>query len=189
LSDNPWNHLGYWRLSDSSISLSIDNVVYSIEINLSTKAVHSFTMNGISTQFDIENESGGTLIKIKGVSKQVTSVHDKKNNNWISCENTQYSLSLPGLLENYPETTEGLELESNFNTGEIKSPLYGKILEINVKENQIIKKGDLLVVIEAMKSENRILSPKDALVKSIAINVGVQVSDQMPLIYLEDLIV
>jgi len=189
LSDNPWNHLGYWRLSDSSISLSIDNVDYGIGLNLSNKAVHSFTMNGISTRFDIENESGDTRLKIKGVSKQVTSVLDRQNNSWISCENTQYGLSLSGLLKNYPETAEGLDRESNFNSGEIKSPLYGKILEINVKENQIIKKGDLLVVIEAMKSENRILSPKDALVKSIAINVGVQVSDQMPLIFLEDLIV
>jgi biotin carboxyl carrier protein len=96
---------------------------------------------------------------------------------------------LSGLLINYPETAEGLEPESIFSSGEIKSPLHGKILEINVKENQIIKKGDLLVVIEAMKSENRILSPKDALVKSIAINVGAQVRDQMPLIFLEDLIV
>jgi len=189
LSDNPWNHIGYWRLFDSRISLSIDNVDYSIGLNLSNKAVHSFTMNGISTRFDIENESEYTRLKIKGVSKQVTSVNDRQNNIWISCENTQYSLSLSGLLNNYPETAEGLDRESNFNSGEIKSPLYGKILEINVKENQIIKKGDLLVVIEAMKSENRILSPKDALVKSIAINVGVQVYDQMPLIFLEDLIV
>ena len=91
------------------------------------------------------------------------------------------------LLKNYPETTEGLERESNFNSGEIKSLLHGKILEINIKENQIIKKGDLLMVIEAMKSENRILSPKDAIVRKIAVNVGSQVTDRMTLIYLEEL--
>ena len=43
-----------------------------------------------------------------------------------------------------------------------------------------------MMIIEAMKSENRILSPKDAKVKKIAVNVGAQVTDQMPLIYLED---
>jgi len=59
-------------------------------------------------------------------------------------------------------------------------------LEINIIENQIIKKGDLLMVIEAMKSENRILSPRVAKVKKIAVNVGAQVTDRMPLIFLED---
>ena len=42
------------------------------------------------------------------------------------------------------------------------------------------------MVIEAMKSENRILSPKDAIVKRIAVNVGSQVTDGMPLIFLEE---
>ena len=98
----------------------------------------------------------------------------------------QHKISFPGLLRSYPETIASSDNTSDIETGEIKSPLHGRILEINVKKNQIIKKGDLMMIIEAMKSENRILSPKDAKVKKIAVNVGAQVTDQMPLIYLED---
>ena len=42
------------------------------------------------------------------------------------------------------------------------------------------------MIIEAMKSENRILSPKDGRVRKIAVNVGAQVADRMPLVFLED---
>ena len=111
---------------------------------------------------------------------------DNQNNIWISYENNQYKISFPGLLKSYPETIVSPNNISTIETGEIKSPLHGKILEINVEKNQIIKKGDLMMVIEAMKSENRILSPRDARVKKIAVNVGEQVTDQVPLIFLED---
>jgi biotin carboxyl carrier protein len=41
-------------------------------------------------------------------------------------------------------------------------------------------------VIEAMKTENHILSHRDARVKKISVKVGAQVTDRMPLIILED---
>jgi biotin carboxyl carrier protein len=123
---------------------------------------------------------------ISGDTRQLSFSTENQNFMWISCENQQYKISFPGLLRCYPETITSSDNSPDIDTGEIKSPLHGRILEINVEKNQIIKKGDLMMIIEAMKSENRILSPKDAKVKKIAVNVGAQVTDQMPLIYLED---
>ena len=104
----------------------------------------------------------------------------------LCLENIQYELSFPGKLKTYPDVKNEIEIDFALGNGEIKSPLHGKILEINVVENQIIKKGDLLFVIEAMKSENRIISPTDARIKKIAVNLGAQVTDRMPLIFLEE---
>ena len=118
--------------------------------------------------------------------KKISYIQDNQYYIHASLENIQYRIEIPGLLSSFPEATAGSEVGSVFETGNINSPLHGTILEINVKENQIIKKGDLLLVIEAMKSENRILSPRDAIVKKIAVKVGAQVTDQMPLIFLED---
>ncbi|MCK9305215.1 MAG: biotin/lipoyl-binding protein [Bacteroidales bacterium] len=53
---------------------------------------------------------------------------------------------------------------------EIKSPLPGVILEVSVKEGDSIKKGQKLMVLEAMKMENVIESSADG--KVIAIKVG-----------------
>ncbi|MBQ7646700.1 MAG: biotin/lipoyl-binding protein [Clostridia bacterium] len=54
---------------------------------------------------------------------------------------------------------------------QVKSPLPGTLLRMNVKDGQSVKKGDLLCIVEAMKMENEILSPCDGTV-SIASKEG-----------------
>ena len=109
-----------------------------------------------------------------GPSRYRTGTNDTRNN---------WGVALSQPLEFSDVRSARREIaESN----DIISPLYGKILEVFIKENQLIKVGDPLLVIESMKSENHILSHRDARVKKIATKVGAQVTDRMPLIYLED---
>ncbi len=183
---DPWNYIGYWRITDPAILFKIDDKLVNIGLSLRNKTKSAFVLNETVYCFKIISDSKGRIsIKIDENTKHLSYVTDLQNI-WISCENSQYRISFPGLLKSYPETIVNSGNTSNIETGEIKSPLHGKVLEINVEKNQIIKKGDLMMIIEAMKSENRILSPRDAKVKKIVVNVGAQVTDQMPLIYLED---
>jgi len=183
---DPWNYIGYWRMTDPIITLEIDGKLVSAGLYLKDKAKQGFVLNGTAFNYQIITESQGRIsIKINENILHLSYITDLQNNLWISCENSQYQISFPGLLKSYPETIVTGN-SSGIETGEIKSPLHGKVLEINVEKNQIIKKGDLMMIIEAMKSENRILSPRDAKVKKIVVNVGAQVTDKMPLIYLED---
>jgi acetyl/propionyl-CoA carboxylase alpha subunit len=189
LDEDPWNTLGFWRLTDTLIKISIANESYNVRYDLRNKECSIFVLNGVNVQFEIISASRENFqIKIGNATKEISYSTDNQRNTWISCENIQYSISHSGLLKNYPESVAGTDRSFDFKGGVIRSPLHGKVLEIRIKENQVIKKGDLLMVIEAMKSENRILSPIDAKVKSVVINVGAQVTDQMPLIFLEDLI-
>ena len=55
--------------------------------------------------------------------------------------------------------------------GLIKSPLPGIILSINVKEGDVVKIGDRLLVLEAMKMENNVNSDKEGKVISIKVKV------------------
>ena len=48
----------------------------------------------------------------------------------------------------------------------------GTIEALNVKEEQIVENGQLLVVLGAMKMKNQILSPFNAIVKKINVNIG-----------------
>lgn len=54
----------------------------------------------------------------------------------------------------------------------IKAPMPGLILEINVEVGQTVKENDNLLILTAMKMENSLLSPRDGIVKSVAIKVG-----------------
>ena len=66
----------------------------------------------------------------------------------------------------------------------ITSPMPGKVIKIVVKSGDIVKKGDLLLVVEAMKMENNILSPADAVVDRITVKAGDLVDSNTTLVHL-----
>ena len=57
----------------------------------------------------------------------------------------------------------------------IKSPMPGKVVSVLVQDGEEVKKGDGLVVVEAMKMENELKSPKDGIVKEITAVEGAAV--------------
>ena len=58
---------------------------------------------------------------------------------------------------------------------QVTAPMPGTILKVNVTQGAAVKKGDILVVLEAMKMENEILAPKDGTVAQIAVSKGATV--------------
>lgn len=67
----------------------------------------------------------------------------------------------------------------------IKTPLPGVIIDIKVSVGDMVKKGDTVVVLEAMKMENNINANRDGKVVSIAVNKGDTVADGAALVILE----
>ena len=57
----------------------------------------------------------------------------------------------------------------------VNAPMPGKILGVKVAAGQAVSKGDVLVVLEAMKMENEIVAPQDGTVASVNTSVGEQV--------------
>jgi biotin carboxyl carrier protein len=58
----------------------------------------------------------------------------------------------------------------------ITAPMPGTILDIRVKPGDSVNKGTVVIILEAMKMENEILSPQDATVASINVTKGQQVN-------------
>lgn len=58
----------------------------------------------------------------------------------------------------------------------IEAPMPGTIVNVAVIAGDIIKKGQLLLILEAMKMENEIVSPVDGKVHSIGVSKGDSVS-------------
>lgn len=79
----------------------------------------------------------------------------------------------------------GLSLGSMHQVNDIKAPMPGLILEVNVKEGDEVKEGDYLLVLEAMKMENTLTAPRDGVVKSVSVGKTDTVEKNQLLIEME----
>jgi biotin carboxyl carrier protein len=61
------------------------------------------------------------------------------------------------------------------NSVKVNAPMPGTILAVNVKPGDSVKKGQVLVILEAMKMENEILAPQDGTVTSVDVSGGASV--------------
>lgn len=72
------------------------------------------------------------------------------------------------------------------NPLEIQSFIPGTIIQISVEENQIVKEGEPLLILEAMKMQNRIEMPFTARIKKINVNVGDRIPKDSIMIELDN---
>lgn len=63
----------------------------------------------------------------------------------------------------------------------VKSPMPGTILSVNVSAGSSVKKGDVLMILEAMKMENEIMAPCDGTVSAVSVSKGASVESGTPL--------
>lgn len=54
----------------------------------------------------------------------------------------------------------------------VSSPMPGKIISVKASVGQAIKKGEVILILEAMKMENEIVAPQDGTVASINVTAG-----------------
>ncbi len=69
--------------------------------------------------------------------------------------------------------------------GDVTTPIPGRVVKILVSVDEQVKAGDPLIVIEAMKMENRVSAPIDGTVKNILIKEGDDVNTEETLIHVE----
>jgi acetyl/propionyl-CoA carboxylase alpha subunit len=68
---------------------------------------------------------------------------------------------------------------------DIKAPMPGLILHVQVTEGQEVKKGDVLVILEAMKMENTIKSPVDGKIKAVKVRTKESVEKNQVMVQFE----
>ncbi|GGY27728.1 acetyl/propionyl/methylcrotonyl-CoA carboxylase subunit alpha [Pseudoduganella albidiflava] len=72
--------------------------------------------------------------------------------------------------------------ESEVEGGRLTAPMPGKVVAVLASQGQDVKKGEPLVIMEAMKMEHTIAAPHDGIVDEILYAVGDQVADGAPLL-------
>ena len=76
----------------------------------------------------------------------------------------------------------GIDMSAASQVNDIKAPMPGLILEIQINEGDEVQKGDPIMILEAMKMENVLKSPGDGIVKAIKVTKGDSVEKNQVLV-------
>ncbi len=131
-------------------------------------------------EYEINIEDRHFRVKIKSVSdeKAVVIVNDSTYD--VHFATSEKQQSKPAQLvrkqavldkEKQPDVT-GQYDDNKDSLQVIKAPLPGTVMTLNKKPGDEIKSGETLLVLEAMKMENNVISTINGVVKEISVNVG-----------------
>ena len=94
-------------------------------------------------------------------------------------------------LEAVSEVSGNIKVEENKEVAPVSdgantivAPIAGKVIDIKVKVGDVVKEGDCVIMIEAMKLENEVVSPFNGTVKEIKVSNGAAVNNKDALIIL-----
>ncbi len=130
---------------------------------------YKFTIHGNKYEVEIKDiDDGVAEIEVNGTTYSV------------EIEKTIQQPKTPKLVrsavspstDSHSSTAKTAKPDAPKGTGYIKSPLPGTILEVLVREGDMVKIGTKLLVLEAMKMENNINSDKEGRVISIKVRTG-----------------
>ncbi|MHC8382849.1 acetyl/propionyl/methylcrotonyl-CoA carboxylase subunit alpha [Pseudomonas sp. LB3P14] len=91
----------------------------------------------------------------------------------------------PGSLRLIDRTQALVSSQVSVSTGTLKAPMDGVIVDVLVTEGSPVSKGQLLVVLEAMKMEHPLKSGIDGVLKRLQVRVGDQVKNRQILLEVE----
>lgn len=144
----------------------------------------------VNGKFDFQLSSGEVeelLSKLNVIKENDYRYHLIRNNQSFAIDILKYdkeekilSLKVNGnkyeckLKDKQDELLErlGMDKANTKKVNQVKAPMPGLVLKVLVAEGAAVKKGDALVILEAMKMENILKSPTDGVVKKVIATKG-----------------
>ena len=134
----------------------------------------------------LQTEPGFIHLLIEGQSYRVrlNSSDSETKSYSLTVNGNQYSVALSDEMDQLLSRL-GLSDLAGKKVNDIKAPMPGLVLKIEVEPGQDVTKGDSLLVLEAMKMENVIKSPGEGKIKSIRVAAGDKVEKNTVLVEFE----
>lgn len=173
-NDEPaWKEIGYWR-PHMHWDIQLDGQPFDCRFKRSN---HQLTLQFDQTphRFELKN-TGGDWVTLESKASRITVYYSEKaHETEILAEGIAHLAGHYGYLRTLQNKKAIHAHQEESRT--INSPMFGKVLSIEVNEQMTVKKGQTLMILEAMKMENNIQAPQDTTIKHIAVKEGDQVTD------------
>ncbi len=180
-----WDTIGYWRdvmnvgvvLDDKKYQVFINKIetnLIDIEIDGKQLLIENWQFDGAKIAFELNKQKHTVFVSFENNRL----AHITYNGNYFYANRKDVLLN-----EDVFSGTLGSDSEDSNN---IFSPMPGKVIIINISEGESVKKGDNLLIVEAMKMENHLIAPKDAVISKLNVKTGDTVTSNSPIIVLLD---
>ena len=141
--------------------VTVDGAQYALDLTqLGGQSLYSLLLKGDSYEAFVEEGEEGWQVLLRGVLYEMR-VADER-------------------AERLKKASGGMMAGSG--EYKLKSPMPGLIVAVPVVEGQAIKKGDNLIILESMKMQNELKSPRDGTVSRIKVKAGESVEQKQTLL-------
>lgn len=154
------------------------------QVEFTGDRLSSGTLDGKPFEWDVIEIKDGSFHVIKdkrSFNVEVVKTDEAAKTFTISVNGNKYTLEVK---DKYDELLHSLGIDAlgGGKVSDMKAPMPGLVLDVRVGEGMAVKKGDALLVLEAMKMENILKSPADGVVKKINVKKGTAVEKNQVLI-------
>ncbi len=132
------------------------------------------TVDGQSYSVQVEELSGSTPIATSGTV-------DKKSVTTAPQADTTQTVVQEKAITQQNQSANAASAVGGFT---VKAPMPGSVLEVKVKEGDVVEDGAILIILEAMKMENELTAAQAGTVSSVLVKKGDTVNSGDPLIIL-----
>ncbi|MUP39525.1 acetyl/propionyl/methylcrotonyl-CoA carboxylase subunit alpha [Labilibaculum euxinus] len=175
-----WEEIGYWRQQGIKLRI-VDKEVLDIEII--SKDPYEIKISGVPYVF--ENVTSGDsqlMLEFNGVRYLFYQSKNTEGKSFVSCQGIVREMMRWSEIQSNIADVGGSDQKEG--DGSILSPMPGRVVKIEVDEGQRVAKGDVLIIVEAMKMENSILAPFHGKVENLLVSEGDQVKNRTELMKL-----
>jgi acetyl/propionyl-CoA carboxylase alpha subunit len=181
-----WNQIGFWRMA-TQFNVSLEGKVYNCQI-VRIENGELFRIN------DQDYLVSGSQLTDKRLEIQINhkveifNCIEDRQKTIIGYQGFTYELQSNSLLNQAKVVRKQQQTIAIFQNL-ICADLFGKVLKLNISENEVVHAGQILLTLESMKTEIHLLSPVDAQVKKIHTKVGNSVLEKQLLVELEPILI
>ena len=143
------------------------NISYKVKVN--DKSEFEVTSQDISAldSVKVSNQSYHILDNNTSYKAEILASNFNKKSYTVNINNNNYTVNIENDLDQLIKSL-GFEIGASKKVNEIKAPMPGLILDVMVKPGDQVSVDTPLLILEAMKMENSILSPREGIIKSVS---------------------
>ncbi len=181
---NIWEEIGFWRHT-MRFAVGLDDAEYQVEIiHFDNRQLH-LLVDGNDMQLQlIDSDYSSITVDLGEQVIRVFVSEDEAGRASGSYNGHTFSFKRMDLLGSYDSHENTASADE---AGSLFAPMPGKVIKVNVKAGETVKRGTVLLVVEAMKMENNIVAQVPSLVEEVSVKAGDMVDTKTQLIHLKEI--